>query len=232
MKKIIAAFLSIFLLFLSSCKNNQGNANSVSDSTSVKNDSSSLKTITHQLSDTNAKDTLKVPELFSPKGFDSTIYYDLLIETHLCNPNFTDTTSDGSCPCSSRFFRFFPYNHNRRIQDAFLLQVKAGVNGYPYRRLLIFVRENGKLVLMNGVVGYLYKRIPQSNGFDDLIVGVIDDLGHNNFSRYDVLLHYKDGKYRFVEALGDLEGKFDNEELKERATKSIHNRIEQKHLIF
>lgn len=177
-------------------------------------------------------DTITVSPVFSNHGFDSTIYYDLLIETHLCNPNYSDTTTDGSSPCSARFFRFYPYNHHRKIEDAFMLQVRAGINGYPYRRLLIFVRENGKLVLMNGIVGYLYKRIPQPNGFDDLIVGIIDDLGNNEFSRYDVLLRYKDGKYHFIEALGDLKGKFDDETLKKQATTAIYRRIKEKHLIY
>lgn len=222
----------LFVFLACACRTDQNKeTSSEKDSTQLFSDTI-RDTLPSKLPNTASNDTIKVPEVFSNHGFDSTIYYDLLIETHLCNPNYSDTTSDGTCPCSARYFRFFSYNHHRRIQDAFLLQVRAGVNGYPYRRLLIFVREQGKLVLMNGVVGYLYKKIPQPSGFDDLIVGVIDDLGNNNFSRYDVLLRYKDGKYRFVKALGDLEGKFDNEQLIKRASKAIKKRIDEKHLIF
>ena len=178
------------------------------------------------------QDTIKTDGLFTLGGFDDKIYYDLLIETHLCNPNYTDTTSDGSTPCSSRFFKFHPYNHKRQIQDAFLLQIKAGVNNYPYRRLLIFVREKGKLVLMNGIVGYLVERISRPNEIDDLIVAVFDDLGNDKFDRYDVLLRYNDGKYHFVEAIGDLEGEFNSLQLKKRASKAILERIHDKELIF
>ena len=175
---------------------------------------------------------MKTDALFKVGGFDDKLYYELLIETHLCNPKFSDSTSDGSTPCSSKYFSFYPYNHKRKIDDAFLLQIKAGVNNYPYRRLLIFVRENGKLILMNGIVGYLVKRISRPNDIDDLIVAIFDDLGNDKFDRYDVLLRYKDGKYHFVEAVGDLKGTFDTPDLKKRASDAILGRINEKELIF
>lgn len=179
-----------------------------------------------------SKDTVLAPAEFSNSGFDEAKKYELLIETRICNPNYSDTINDGSAPCSAKFFRFFTYNDKRPLENAFMLQVKAGVNNYPYRRLLIFTRERGKLVLMNGITGYLVSKIKRPNGIDDLIVGIIDDLGNNVFDRYDVFLRYKDGKYHVIEAIGDLQGEFKSESLKERATKEIKQRIEEKQLIF
>ena len=138
----------------------------------------------------------------------------------------------GVVPCTPKHFAFYEYNHKRKLEDAFLLQVKAGVNDYDYRRLLIFTREKGKLVQMNGINGYLVEKHSRPNQIDDLIVAIIDDLGNNKFDRYDVLIRYKDGKYHFVEAIGDLYGKFDSKELKEKASKMIKERIEEKELIF
>lgn len=169
---------------------------------------------------------------FTTEGFKDKKYYELLFETHLCDPDYDASSDEQTTPCSAKLFKFFPYNNKRKIEDAFLLQVKAGVNDFPYRRLLIFIREDGKLVLMNGIIGYLVKRIPQDNGIDDLIVAVIDDLGNDKFDRYDVLLKYKDGKYHYEEAIGDLEGVFKDPELKQRATKAIRERINEKELIF
>lgn len=177
-------------------------------------------------------DTIKAPASFSSQGFDEARKYELLLETHICNPNYTDTVTDSSVPCSAKYFRFFEYNHKRELDDAFMLQVKAGVNNYQYRRLLIFTRERGKLVLVNGITGYLVSQVKRPNGIDDLIVGIIDDLGNDTFDRYDILLRYKDGKYHIEEAIGDLEGKFEDEKLKERATRMIKQRIEEKKLIF
>lgn len=236
MIKRIFSISIVFLLF--SCTddvNGENGSTPTSQDTESQieyNEGNSAEDIDDELPLDYKQDTVKTDGLFTKGGFDDKLYYDLLIETHLCNPNYTDTTSDGSTPCSSRFFNFHPYNHKRKIDDAFLLQIRAGVNKYPYRRLLIFVREKGKLVLMNGIVGYLVERISRPNEIDDLIVAVIDDLGNSKFDRYDVLLRYKNGKYHFVEAIGDLEGNFESPELKKRASKAIQERINDKELIF
>lgn len=228
----------ILLLLITGCKNESGGSNKEAsdiDSAQIKsNEVQSDNNASQHGESTTAtnSDTSIVEMVFSPDGFDDKKYYELLIETHLCDPSYDKKNPEGKTPCSSRLFKFYPYNHKRNIKDAFILQVKAGVNNYPYRRLLIFVRENGKLILMNGIVGYLVKRIAQPNKIDDLIVGIVDDLGNNNFSRYDVLLRYKDGKYRFIEALGDLHGDFDTPKLKKEATEAIKKRIIDKDLIF
>src|SRR5690554_96609 len=229
---MILRLLSILLLLIAFSCTEDGENKGAND----------IKTEHDKDSDTNHKsaastndiksDTVKVETLFTSTGFDDKIYYELLIETHLCNPNYDPAKNDKTTPCSARFFEFHPYNHKRKIQDAFLLQVKAGVNNYPYRRLLIFVREKGNLVLMNGIVGYLVERISRPNEIDDLIVAVFDDLGNDKFDRYDVLIRYNEGKYHFVEAVGDLQGTFNTPELKERASKAILERINEKELIF
>lgn len=177
-------------------------------------------------------DTTKVSTLFDQKSFDQKLKYELLAETRICQPFYTDSMPPGVVPCTPQFFAFYEYNHKRELEDAFLLQVKAGVNNYDYRRLLIFTREKGKLVQMNGINGYLVEKRSRPNEIDDLVVAIIDDLGNNKFDRYDVLIRYKDGKYHFVEAIGDLYGEFDTKELKEKASKMIRERIEEKKLIF
>lgn len=177
-------------------------------------------------------DTLKAPAEFSNTGFDDKLKYELLLETHICNPNYSDTTSDNTVPCSSRFFRFFEWNRKRNLDNAFMLQVHAGVNDYPYRRLLIFTREKGELILVNGINGYLIEQHTRPNDIDDLVVGIIDDLGNNNFDRYDVILRYEDGKYQFKEAIGDLRGPFQSDTLKKAASRAIRRRIKEKELIF
>ncbi|MGM0478324.1 MAG: hypothetical protein ACQERC_03800 [Bacteroidota bacterium] len=185
-----------------------------------------------QEGDQFVSDTIKAPAEFSNEGFDDKLKYELLLEAHICNPNYSDTTSDNTVPCSSRFFRFFEWNRKRNLDNAFMLQVHAGVNNYPYRRLLIFTREEGELILVNGINGYLIEQRTRPNEIDDLVVGIIDDLGNNNFDRYDVVLRYEDGKYQFKEAIGDLKGPFESDTLKEAASRAIKRRIEEKELIF
>jgi hypothetical protein len=184
------------------------------------------------ISDDFKAEVTKVTTLFDETSFDKKVKYELLAETRICQPYYTDTMPPDVIPCTPKHFALYEYNHNRKIDDAFLLQVKAGVNGYDYRRLLIFTREKGKLILMNGINGYLVEKHSRPNEVDDLVVAIIDDLGNNKFDRYDVLIRYEDGKYHFVEAIGDLYGTFDSQELKEKASKMIKKRIEEKELIF
>jgi len=221
--------------FMYSCKSDSDYSSSNTElkdaETNEQDSNANDKSSSNTINDKDA-DTILAPATFSNEGFDSALKYELLLETHICNPNYSDSVTDGSVPCSAKFFRFFEYNHKRTLNDAFMLQVKAGVNNYQYRRLLIFTRERGKLILVNGIRGYLVSQIKRPNEIDDLVVGVIDDLGSDTYERYDVLLRYKDGKYQVKEALGDLEGPFDSQELKNRATKMIKQRIEEKQLIF
>jgi hypothetical protein len=155
----------------------------------------------------------------------------LLSEIKICNPQIETIQADGVAPCSPSYFQFYSYNKHRKIEDAFMLQIKKGVNGFPYRRLLIFTRENGILVKMNGIIGYLVEKRPAPSGIDDLVVAVVDNIG-GYYERYDVLIRYENGKYQFVEALGDLEGTFDTKELKAEATKQIKNASKKKNSYF
>jgi len=173
----------------------------------------------------------EISTLFDKTEFPEAYLEQLLTEIKICNPQIEQLQADGTAPCSPNYFQFYSYNTHRKIEDAFMIQVKKGVNGFPYRRLLIFTREKGTLVKMNGIIGYLVEKRPSPSGIDDLVVAVVDNIG-GYYDRYDVLIRYENGKYQFVEAIGDLEGPFNTKELKEEASKQIKKRIEEKELIF
>lgn len=173
----------------------------------------------------------EISTLFDAEAFPEAYLEQLLVELKICNPQIDKIQPDGIAPCTPEYFQFYSYNTHRKIEDAFMIQVKKGVNGFPYRRLLIFTREKGTLVKMNGIVGYLVKKQPSPSGIDDLVVAVVDNIG-GHYERYDVLIRYENGKYQFVEAIGDLQGTFDTPELKKEASRQIKQRIEEKELIF
>jgi hypothetical protein len=177
-------------------------------------------------------DVVAITTLFDASEFEDPIMDRLLAEIKICNPLTRDSIIDGAYPCSPKLFQLYTYNRKRGLEDAFLLQVRKGVNNFPYRRLLIFTRENGELVLMNGIIGYLVEKRKSDSGIDDLVVAVVDNIG-GEYMRYDVLIRYENGKYHFLEALGDLEGSFEhNPELKAEATRQIGDRIKEKELIY
>jgi hypothetical protein len=181
---------------------------------------------------TQEGDVIEITTLFDEENFPDPEMPALLTEIKICNPLINDSIIDGVVPCSPKYFKFYTYNRKRSLEDAFLLQVRKGVNNYPFRRLLIFTRENDKLVLMNGIRGYLVEKRKSESGLDDLVVALVDNL-EGEYMRYDVLLRYENGKYHYVEALGDLYGSFEGKpKMKAAAFEEIGERIKSEQLIF
>lgn len=173
--------------------------------------------------------TTPISTLFDKDVFKNELKQDLLEETGICG-NVLDS-SKVITPCSPRFFEIYAYSDKISLNNGFILQTKANVNNFPARRLLIFTRENGNIVTMNKIVGYLVEKRTTPSGFDDLVVAVVDNAG-GYYDRYDVLLTYHQGKYQYKEALGDLQGTFDDEELKKEASKQIQERIIEHNLFY
>lgn len=142
---------------------------------------------------------------FSDNFFSNKGEIELLKELNLCNPNAANDTDEKLSACSPKFFRFFELNKSIPLKDGFMVLVKAEVGGFPLRRLLIFQRENGSLVKVNGFAGNLIERRPAASGFDDLVIrfGKREDDGNMYF--YNCLFSWNEGKYeyRFCEAIND-----------------------------
>jgi hypothetical protein len=216
-------FFLIILLALGSCKDESPDAEIISD------DQNFFTTTDNTENDANV---IVVTTLFDEESFPDPEMPALLTEIKICNPLINDSIIDGVVPCSPKYFKFYTYNRKRSLEDAFLLQVRKGVNNYPFRRLLIFTRENDQLVLMNGIRGYLVEKRKSESGLDDLVVALVDNL-EGEYMRYDVLLRYENGKYHYVEALGDIYGSFEGKpKMKAAAFEEIGERIKSEQLIF
>lgn len=122
---------------------------------------------------------------------------ELLKELHLCNPNATSDDDLKNPTCSPNFFRFFKLNKAIELRNGFIVLIKAGVNGFPLRRTLIFEREKGQLVKTNGFNGNLIERRTSATGYDDLIIRFPDNI-NNAITYYNCLFQWKDGKYNYV----------------------------------
>jgi len=141
---------------------------------------------------------------FNDNVFQSNVEVDLLKELRLCDPAAPNDTDEKRPACSPKFFRFFPLAAKTPLKDGFMVMVKAGVNGWPTRRLLIFEREQGKLVKLNGFNGYLIERRPGVSGYDDLVVRFGERIDGYLYY-YNCLFTWKDGKYdyKLCEAIND-----------------------------
>lgn len=221
MRSITYTIIALFFV-LYSCKSEQP----------VGSESDELNTFTETNTSSDSLAVIPITTLFDEDQFEDPTMEGLLTEIKICNPLSSDTLTNGIVPCSPKFFKFYSYNRTRNIDDAFLLQIRKGVNNYPFRRLLIFTRENDQLVLMNGIRGYLVEKRKSDTGLDDLVVALVDIL-EGEYMRYDVLLRYENGKYHYIEALGDIYGSFENSpKMKAAAFEEIGQRIASQELIF
>ena len=105
-------------------------------------------------------------------------------------------------PCTAEFFELTKFRSDKKIKDAFILQIKGstmlkGENKiFPVRRMMVFERENGKLVKTNGFVGELVAFEQSATAVQNLIVAFYD-------TEEDVIFHcvfeWKNKRYDFKE---------------------------------
>ncbi len=133
---------------------------------------------------------------FGTNTFSSGVEAKLLKELKICNPKAVSDTSELDPACSPKFFRFFKLAKNIKLNDGFMLLVKAGVNGFPLRRLLVFERENGNLVKLNGFNGNLIERRNSATGYDDLIIRFADNQD-GMLIYFNCLFQWENGRYEY-----------------------------------
>lgn len=141
---------------------------------------------------------------FNANTFSSDIERKLLAEIGICDTIKGQEDNLDVPACSPRFFRFFPLRVGKPLSEGFMLLVRAGVNKYPVRRLLIFERERGELVKVNGFVGYIIERRKKHSAYDDIVVRFFERYESQKYF-YNCLFSWKEGRYQYksCEAIND-----------------------------
>lgn len=175
-----------------------------------------------------------IETLFDKDQFDDPKKIELLEELHVCTTN-NKVTGDYMNPnCSPRFFNLLPFIENVPLENAFLIQVKAKTNGFPLRRLLIFIREKGELVKVNGFVANLIGTKKSITKHDDLILRFNDkDQGQDVF--YNCLFTWNGTSYKYksVEVIeGPGWGGAVKAELKDSISIEVEKDINKNKMIF
>ncbi len=142
-------------------------------------------------------DLVGIETLFDQNSFEDPSMEGLLKELNLCNDTTRSLEDYMNPACSPRFFRFFKLTENTPIENGFLLQVKSKVSGFPLRRLLIFVRENGQLVKVNGFVANLIGRRKSDTAYDDLLLRFNDNV-EGEITFYNCFYRWNGAKYEFL----------------------------------
>lgn len=205
---LIVLTLAIF----SACKNDQGTENG--NDNPVENVEKSAEFV-------------PIQELFAETEFGSKTEPELLKEIKICSDS-------AGVPCSAENFKFFPLKKNQGLENGFILLIKAETGGFPLRRVLVFERENGKLVKANGFVANLIGRHPSSGDYDDLLLRFNDkDQGEDIF--YNCLFHWEKGRYQFkqVEVIqGANWGGPVKPEFKDSVSQEVYQTIINNQMIF
>jgi hypothetical protein len=157
----------------------------------------------------------------------------LLKELKICNPNAPTDTDPKNPACSPKFFRFFPLSSKIPLKNGFILLVKAGVSGHPLRRVLIFERENGILIKLNGFNGNLIEQRPSKSGYNDLMIRFPDNID-NNLVYYNCLFQWENGKYeyRYCEVIDEDVPRNVKPEFRDSMGVEIKKILEQNSMLF
>jgi hypothetical protein len=145
----------------------------------------------------NSDELVGIETLFDKDEFENPKMKTLLSELNLCSEKTSTDSLDYMNPsCTPRYFRFFNLTEKMPIENGFILQVKAKVSGFPLRRMLVFVRERGELVKVNGFVANLIGRRKTTGEYDDLLLRFNDNVdGETTF--YNCFFKWNGGKYEF-----------------------------------
>lgn len=184
--KLYYVFLLIGIVALSSCK---------SDTDSIED----LRTD----DEVDQVDVVDVDNNFDEDGdFDDPIKLKILQELNICGQAEGDSLT---VPCSSTYFSILPLRNDKPMEDAFILKVrsmtmlKSDPAPFPERRVLVFERENGKLVRTNGFVGELVRFEGEKDNVRSPMVVFYD-------VEEDILFHclfeWQDGRFIFKSVEG------------------------------
>lgn len=177
-------FLFFLVLFsLVSCSSNSD----LEDN--IKNDDKELLN-----SEIDSSKVTEIETLFDEDKFRNPEKEFLLKELKICSDDNKGPEDYLNPSCSPRFFELFNVSKDTPLNSAFILQMKAKTNGFPLRRLVVFVRDRGTLVKVNGFVANLIERRISDSGYDDLVLRFNDkDQGQDVF--YNCLFKWNGDSY-------------------------------------
>lgn len=161
---------------------------------------------------------------------------ELLKEINICSDVQADEKGNLMTPCTPDNFKFFPLKEGASLNDGFILLIKANTGGFGLRRLLVFEREGGTLVKVNGFIANLIGKKKKQGSNDDLLLRFIDKIEGSDVY-YHCIFSWENGKYVFktVEVIQEPAGNFSGivkENVKDSVSQEIYKIITDNQMIF
>lgn len=181
-----------------------------------------------------------IQTIFEAGEFSDTTKIELLEELRMCDSRISmDDTSYVYAPCAPSHFKFLSFNDEKDLKNSFMVQIKAlsilpGSQGVPLpvRHLMIFEREAGQLVKVNGFRGNL---IGWRNGKQDEKDLMIRFYLPKDQTYANCTFVWNGGRYEFASAIevdwgqGDMEIKSD---VRDSVSNQIYTDLINNSLLF
>ncbi|MEO9257270.1 MAG: hypothetical protein ABI207_02745 [Crocinitomicaceae bacterium] len=173
------------------------------------------------------QDTIAIHNVFNEESFENDTMLSLLEELKICDPDVTKPFNIKKPPCEPRFYKFFKYNKNLAWKDGFALEIRAGIDDFPLRRLIVFKRIDGKLVKLNGFAANLAEMHTTPTGFNDLMLLFRDTEAGSFVVKYV----WKKDVYQF-KSLEAVDGYLVKPALQDSISRVVKKRLEKNHMFF
>jgi hypothetical protein len=116
---------------------------------------------------------------------------------HLCDSTVIESKNLNRPSCTPNFFRLLPLKKELPLSEGCMVLLKAGVNGFPVRRLVIYEREGAQLIQANGFIGYPIELRPTATSYDDIVIRFFERYEGAPYF-YNCLFTWKNRRYQFV----------------------------------
>lgn len=134
---------------------------------------------------------------FNTNTFESKVEPKVLKDLNLCDSTIQWSDDLLRPSCTPNYFRVFPLKKGLDVAQGCMVLLKAGVNGFPVRRFVVYEREGKEMVQANGFIGYPIEFRPQAQTYDDVVIRFFERFEGQKYF-YNCLFTWKQNRYQYV----------------------------------
>lgn len=167
---------------------------------------------------------------FNTNRFSSKSEPKVLKDLKLCDSTVQWSEDLNRPSCTPNYFRVFPLKKGLDIVQGCMVLLKAGVNGFPVRRFVVYEKEGAQMVQANGFIGYPIEFRPQAKTYDDVVIRFFERFEGQKYF-YNCLFTWKQNRYQYVrcEQINDANIK---PEKQTQVSSEILQILNEKQLVF
>ena len=175
-------------------------------------------------------ESVQISTDFNTNTFSSKDEPKILKELKLCDSSIQWSEDLNRPSCTPNYFRVFPLKKGLDISQGCMVLLKAGVNGFPVRRFVVYEKEGNQFVQANGFIGYPIEFRPQAKTYDDVVIRFFERYEEEKYF-YNCLFTWKQNRYQFVRCEQINDANIKPEKQKE-VSAEILQILNEKQLVF